>query len=100
MTGKIQQLRDIFGYRELYPKPAGPDRIEAAAGAYLEAQPATFEAAANALDAGTLKPDALPKFIQDGHLGPANDLAAALKDAGSTSTALRRAAAAQRKRMR
>lgn len=112
VNGKVQQIRDIvimvaivmmagiFGYRELYPKPAQPDRIEATAEAYLNNQPLSLEKAADALDAGTLKTEGVPAYLQDARTAPANEFASALKDAGLNSSALRRAAAAQRKRMR
>ena len=98
-------LAVVFLLSHFFPKPAptpvaAPDRIEATAEAFLELQPATLERAAQALDAGLLKPDGVAQFIQDAHKGPSADFATALKDSGPSSTALRRAAAAQRKRMR
>ena len=109
-----QQIRDVsiglavlflavvFGYRHFYPaEVAGTsDRIDAAATAFLEVQPAALEKAAQAIDAGFLKADGIPEFIKNAHATPSADFASALKDASYSSSALRRAAAAQRKRMR
>lgn len=115
MSGKTQQIRDltlavvavlalaIFGYRELYPKATNagsPDRIEGAASAYLAMQPTSLENVANGLEGGIIKPEAIGQALKDAHTPAANELANALKDAGNTPAALRRAATAIRKGMR